>query len=210
MVEVEFGSDELIPVVAQDATSGEVLMVAYMNRDALARTIESDEAWYWSRSRRSLWRKGEQSGHTQRVKEIRVDCDNDAILLVVDQAGAACHTGHHSCFFRDLKGDEQASSAGSGAQRDVLEELFALIKGRMREMPEHSYTAALVREGRGKIAAKVREEAEELARAAREESDQRVAEEAGDLLYHAWVLLAERGVDLGDVRRELERRRDGG
>ncbi len=209
MVEVKFGADGLIPVVAQDRENGQVLMVAYMNRDALARTVATGNVWYWSRSRQTLWRKGEESGHTQRVRGLQIDCDADAILLQVDQRGAACHTGHRTCFYRDGEGWEIAETAGRPGG-DILEELFELLRQRRREMPTGSYTSSLLKEGRAKIAGKVLEEAEELTRAAREESEQRVVEEAADLLYHSWLLLVERGVDLSAVRRELERRRYGG
>ncbi len=213
MMELKFGADGLILVVAQDADSGRVLMVAYMNRDALERTVTSGNAWYWSRSRRALWRKGEESGHTQRVREIRVDCDSDALLLLVDQQGAACHTGHQSCFYRDTEGREVSVESGESRRRqgtDILDDLFDLLKRRREEMPAGSYSATLLRAGRPTIASKVLEEAEEFTRAAREEPDQRVVEEAADLLYHIWVLLVERGVALNAVRRELERRRHGG
>jgi len=202
---IAFGDDGLITAVAQDAATGEVLMVAHMDEEALRRTVATGEAWYWSRSRRGLWRKGETSGHTQRVREIRVDCDGDAVLLVVEQTGGACHTGHHSCFFRDARGVEQPGPPAAG----VLDEVFAVIQDRARRLPEASYTARLLRGGGGAIAAKVEEESAELVRAAAGETDRRVAEEAADLLFHAMVLLASRGVTLDDVRRELLRRRHG-
>ncbi len=208
MLELTFGPDGLLPAVAQDARSGAVLMVAYMNQEALERTLESGRAWYWSRSRKKLWQKGEDSGHTQQVREIRVDCDTDAVLLLVDQTGPACHTGHQSCFFRDAQGRE-ISTETPAARGDILEELFGLLRERRAQLPEGSYSAELFRSGRARIGAKVMEEAEELTRAAGEESDQRVVEEAADLLYHSWVLLLDRGIDLQAVRSELERRRHG-
>jgi len=202
MREVHFDADGLVPVVAQDAATGKVLMLAYMNREALARTVATGEAWYWSRSRDRLWRKGEESGHGQRVREIRIDCDGDALLLVVDQQGPACHTGHGVCFFRDLDG-----VVGEAPATDILDELFAVIGERAARRPAGSYTAALLAAGPEAIAAKVAEESAELVRAGREESPRRVVEEAADLLFHAMVLLAHRGVSLDDVRRELVRRR---
>lgn len=209
MLEVKFGADGLIPAVAQDARTGEVLMVAYMNREALDRTLTSGRAWYWSRSRGVLWEKGAESGHTQHVREVRVDCDADTVLLVVDQEGPACHTGHRSCFYRDPQGRELPEGKVP-VRGDIFDALFELLKSRRASMPVGSYTTALLHEGRAKIGAKVLEEAEELTRAAREESPQRVVEEAADLVYHSWVLLMERGVELSALRRELERRRDGG
>lgn len=208
MMPLNYDGQGLIPVVAQDVTSGQVLMVAYMNREALEKTVQTGQAWYWSRSRRALWRKGEASGHTQTVRAVRLDCDADALLLLVEQDGAACHTGHRTCFFRDLDGPEVQEDS-SPAASDILNKLFELLKRRRTEMPSGSYTTSLLRAGRMGIATKVREEAEELVRAAQAETDQRVVEEAADLIYHAWVLLVERGVELQDVRQELERRRNG-
>jgi phosphoribosyl-ATP pyrophosphohydrolase/phosphoribosyl-AMP cyclohydrolase len=200
---VRFGPDGLVTAVAQDARTGRVLMVASVDRDALERTLRTGQAWYWSRSRRRLWRKGEDSGHSQRVREVRVDCDGDALLLVVDQTGPACHTGRASCFFRTPQGEE----VDVPARADVLDQVFDVVAERARVLPDESYTASLLRGGVPAIAAKVREEADELARAAAEESAGRVAEEAADLFYHAMVLLAARGVSLDDVRAVLTRRR---
>ncbi len=209
MIDVKFGTDGLIPAVVQEARTGEVLMVAYMNREALTRTLQSGQAWYWSRSRKMLWQKGEESGHTQKVREVRVDCDTDAIVLLVEQEGAACHTGHRSCFYRDITGPTISTTAPQW-DGDVFQGLFDRLVARRTEMPAGSYTVALLREGRPKIAAKVMEEAAELTRAAREETAQRVVEEAADLVYHSWVLLVERGIELSAVQAELKRRRHGG
>lgn len=208
MIDLNYDSQGLIPAVAQDAATGQVLMVAYMNREALGKTLQTGEAWYWSRSRRALWRKGEESGHTQTVRALRVDCDADALVLTVEQQGAACHTGHRTCFFRTLDGSEAITDA-ERAGTDILDELFALLKSRRAEMPARSYTTSLLRAGKAAIADKVREEAEELVRAGQTETDGRVVEEAADLIYHAWLLLVDRGVELQDVRRELIRRRNG-
>ncbi|MDQ7850563.1 MAG: bifunctional phosphoribosyl-AMP cyclohydrolase/phosphoribosyl-ATP diphosphatase HisIE [Armatimonadota bacterium] len=204
MAQVVYGPDGLVPVVAQDRRSGQVLMVAHMTPEALRRTLAEGQAWYWSRSRQTLWRKGEQSGHTQTVREVRLDCDGDALLLLVDQEGPACHTGRGSCFFRDAAGRELPAPAFA---RDVLDELVEVVRSRRLSAPAGSYTAALFAAGRAAIGAKVREEAEELDRAARDEGERRVLEEAADLLYHTLVLLVERGLSLDDVRRELARRR---
>lgn len=204
MDEVVYGKEGLAPAVVQDRRNGQVLMVAYMSPEALRRTLSEGRAWYWSRSRQRLWRKGEESGHTQTVREVRLDCDGDALLLLVDQEGPACHTGRRSCFFRDAAGRELADPAFA---RDVLEELEEVVRSRRRSAPAGSYTAVLFASGRAAVGAKVREEAEELARAALDESDRRVVEEAADLLYHTLVLLADRDLSLDDVRRELARRR---
>ncbi len=204
MVAVKYDAQGLVPVVAQDASTGDVLMVAYMNAEAVQRTADSGEAWYWSRSRGRLWRKGEESGHTQRVREMRVDCDGDALLLVVDQTGPACHTGHRSCFYRDLTAGAETDVAPTA---DGLRELFTRLERRREEMADGSYTAALLRGGGAAIAAKVQEESGEMVHAALTETNQRLVEETADLLYHTLVLLLERGVALDDVYAELGRRR---
>lgn len=185
-------ADRLLPCIVQDARTGAVLTLAWMNREALDRTLQTSEMWFWSRSRRALWHKGETSGHTQRLAGMRIDCDGDAILAQVVPHGPACHTGHVSCFYRTTEGQEQASGP-------VLSRLEDTIAERSRTMPEQSYTAALLRGGVDAIGAKVTEEAGEVGRAARDESSERVAEEAADVLYHLLVLLAARGVPLTEV-----------
>lgn len=195
-----WGGDDLRPAVVQDARTGTVLMLAWMNRDAYARTVASGEAWFWSRSRRTLWRKGETSGATQRVTDIRIDCDGDAVLLQVVPGGPACHTGQPTCFYRDAAGDPQAVFG------PVLARLEGTIADRRARQPAGSYTARLLRGGVEAIGAKVTEEAGEVARAAHEESDERLAEEAADVLYHLLVLLASRGIALAQVLDVLARR----
>jgi phosphoribosyl-ATP pyrophosphohydrolase/phosphoribosyl-AMP cyclohydrolase len=185
--------DGLLPAVVQDARTGAVLMLAWMNREALARTLETGQTWFWSRSRQTLWHKGETSGHTQRVVDVRIDCDGDAIIAQVVPNGPACHTGRPSCFYRTADGQERP------ALGPVLSRLEAVIDERRRTMPEKSYTASLLRGGVEAIGAKVTEEAGEVVRAARGESDARVAAEAADVLYHLLVLLATRGVPLTRV-----------
>ncbi|MDI6771866.1 MAG: bifunctional phosphoribosyl-AMP cyclohydrolase/phosphoribosyl-ATP diphosphatase HisIE [bacterium] len=181
-------ADGLLPVIVQDARSGEVLMMAWMNRDAHARTRASGEMWFWSRSRHRLWRKGETSGNTQRLVELRLDCDGDALLAQVIPKGPACHTGLRSCFHRTPEGEARPDGG------PVLSMLEAVVENRRRAMPEGSYTASLFRAGLTAAGAKVKEEAEEVVRAAEIESDGRVAEEAADVLFHLVVLLAARGV----------------
>jgi phosphoribosyl-AMP cyclohydrolase / phosphoribosyl-ATP pyrophosphohydrolase len=195
--QIRFDADGLVPCVMQDARTGEVLTHAYMNEEALARTRETREVHFWSRSRRELWRKGETSGNVMRVRALRYDCDEDALLVLVDPAGPACHTGERTCFHRG----EMEPEAG-----EALPALERTIATRRGADPAESYTARLLSEP-DRLGQKVREEADEVARAAEGESDERVTEEAADVLYHLTVLLASRGLSIGDVFEELNGRR---
>jgi phosphoribosyl-AMP cyclohydrolase / phosphoribosyl-ATP pyrophosphohydrolase len=196
--EVAFDERGLVPCIVQDARTGEVLTLAYMNAESLRLTRETGEVHFYSRSRQELWHKGATSGNKLFVKAIRYDCDGDALLALVEPAGPACHTGNRTCFYRGELEPE--------APYEVLPGLERTIADRAETMPENSYTAALLRDP-SKPGAKVQEEAEEVARAAREESDERVAEEAADVLYHLAVLLKTRGMTLSDVERVLDGRR---
>jgi phosphoribosyl-ATP pyrophosphohydrolase/phosphoribosyl-AMP cyclohydrolase len=192
--EIAFDDRGLVPCVVQDHRTGEVLTVAYMNADALRRTRETGEMHFWSRSRAELWHKGATSGNTQRLRALRVDCDGDALVALVEPAGPACHTGARSCFFT---GDTDPVTA---------EALPALERTIGERRGTGSYTDRLLT-GDVDAGAKVREEAEEVARAAREESGERVAEEAADVLYHLTVLLHSRGLRLADAEEVLLGRR---
>jgi phosphoribosyl-ATP pyrophosphohydrolase/phosphoribosyl-AMP cyclohydrolase len=203
---VRFGADGLVPVVAQERRSGDVLMLAYADRDALARTLSTGEAHYYSRSRRGPWRKGETSGHVQRVVEVRLDCDGDAVLYRVDQTGPACHTGERTCFSSVLVEGEPAAVPGTDPGGHPLSRLATTIERRSRERPDGSYTVKLLDRGIAKIAQKVGEEAVETVVAATAEDETRLAAETADLLYHLLVLLQARGVPLQQVWAELERR----
>ncbi|MHB8656432.1 MAG: bifunctional phosphoribosyl-AMP cyclohydrolase/phosphoribosyl-ATP diphosphatase HisIE [Solirubrobacteraceae bacterium] len=196
--EIAFDDRGLVPCVVQDWHTGEVLMLAYMNAEALRRTRETGEMHFFSRSRQELWHKGGTSGNVQIVQAIRYDCDADTLVALVVAAGPACHTGERTCFHR---GEREPA-----APHEVLPELERTIAERAHQRPGGSYTAALLADP-GRIGEKVQEEAEEVARAAREESDQRVAEEAADLLYHLAVLVRSRGLSLADAGRVLDRRR---
>ena len=196
-MEIAFDERGLAPCVIQDWATGEVLTLAYMNAEALARTRETGELHLWSRSRNELWRKGATSGNTQAVKALRFDCDLDAVLALVEPAGPACHTGERTCFHN---GELEPMP------HEVLPGLERTIAARAAEMPEGSYTAELLADP-GHVGEKVQEEAEEVARAAREESDERVAEEAADVLYHLAVLLRSRGLSLADAEEVLVARR---
>jgi phosphoribosyl-ATP pyrophosphohydrolase/phosphoribosyl-AMP cyclohydrolase len=203
--QVRFGADGLVPVIAQERRSGDVLMLAWATREALQSTRRTGLAHYWSRSRQALWRKGESSGHEQRVAEIRLDCDGDAVLYRVDQLGPACHTGSPTCFASRVTADG-GTAPGADPGGHLLTRLAATIARRAEERPAGSYTADLLGRGLAKVSQKVGEEAVETVVAAHAESDERLASEAADLLYHLLVLLRARGVSLDDVLRALEAR----
>jgi phosphoribosyl-ATP pyrophosphohydrolase/phosphoribosyl-AMP cyclohydrolase len=196
--EIQFDDKGLAPCVVQDWRSGEVLTLAYMNRDALERTISSGETWFWSRSRDELWHKGATSGNTQAVKALRYDCDADAVLALVEPAGPACHTGERTCFHN---GDVAAK-----APHEALPVLERTIAARRTADASDSYTARLLQD-LSLAGEKVQEEAEEVVRAVRDESDERIREEAADVLYHLDVLLAGRNVSLTDAFEVLNARR---
>jgi phosphoribosyl-ATP pyrophosphohydrolase/phosphoribosyl-AMP cyclohydrolase len=204
---VEFDENGLVPVVTQDVATGDVLTLAYANREAIEKTLASGEAHYYSRSRSELWRKGVTSGNTQSVVEVRLDCDADAILYMVEPRGPACHTGQKSCFFTTLAG-EGVGLAPAGDKEipfgAMVERLAGTIAQRRREMPEGSYTVTLIQGGPQRLAQKVGEEAVEVVVAAL--SDERLPEEAADLVYHLLVLLEERGVGVEDVAKVLHDR----
>jgi phosphoribosyl-ATP pyrophosphohydrolase/phosphoribosyl-AMP cyclohydrolase len=194
----------LAPAIVQDAKTGEVLMLAWMNAEAWRLTQETGEAHFWSRSRQSLWRKGETSGNVQHVVEIRLDCDEDAILLRVEPAGPACHTGERSCFFQVISGEWFVTG---DQPMTVLDQLYQVILDRKQNPRPGSYTAQLFERGMAEIAKKVGEESVEVIVAALGQSDERLVSETADLLYHSLVLLAARNVSLEQVEQELERRR---
>ena len=194
---IAFDERGLAPVIVQDWRTGEVLTLAYMNREALDRTQASGETWFWSRSRGELWHKGATSGNVQAVRELRYDCDADALLALVEPSGPACHTGERTCFHN---GDLDP------APHEAVPVLERTIAERRDASPEASYTARLLADP-AHVGEKVEEEAEEVARAAREEPDERVREEAADVLYHLDVLLAARGLSLADAFEVLNGRR---
>ena len=234
---LRFDANGLLTAVAQDAKTGEVLMVAHMNREALRRTLETGQAWYWSRSRGRLWRKGAESGHTQRVTAAEADCDGDAVLLHVEPAGPACHTGHRSCFYRRVArrdgeaaiepesrpaergglsspGDAQHGGEPQGAALHargpgarILDELAEVLRDRRTHPREGSYTSQLFADGLARLNEKVMEEAAEVTRAARKETPNRLVQETADLWFHSLALLAFLGVDPDAVFVELANRR---
>jgi len=210
--QIKFDERGLVPVVVQDFNTRQVLTLAYMNAESLRRTVETKETWFFSRSRASLWHKGETSGHTQRVTDILVDCDSDALTILVEPKGPACHTGKQTCFHNELKeaaGSEEIADRVSDLGA-VLNELYALIETRERDRPAGSYTTYLFDQGLDKILKKVGEESSETIIAAKNKDASLLAGEVSDLLYHLLVLMVERGVTLEQVREELTRRRQKG
>ena len=199
--DVKFDEHGLVPAILQNAATREVLTLAYMNRESLAKTIETQQTWFWSRSRGELWHKGETSGNTQQVVSLTLDCDADAIVVLVHPAGPACHTGATSCF------DTGTKATGIGS---LLDQLHELIQTRERERPANSYTTYLFDEGLDKILKKVGEESAETIIAAKNEDAGRLASEVSDLVYHLLVLLVARGVSLEEIARELGQRRKAG
>jgi phosphoribosyl-ATP pyrophosphohydrolase/phosphoribosyl-AMP cyclohydrolase len=196
--EIRFDERGLVPCIVQDSASGEVLTLAYMNAESLALTRETGETHFWSRSRQELWHKGATSGNVQKVKALRYDCDGDTLLAIVEPAGPACHTGERTCFHR--------GELEPAAPHEVLPALRRTIEQRKTAGDTaNSYTARLLADPT-LTGEKVQEEAEEVVRAVREESDERVANEAADVLYHLSVLLAGRDLSLADAERVLDER----
>ena len=205
-MKIKLNEQGLLPAIAQDAETGEVLMMGYMNPGSLKRTVEGVQVWFYSRSREDLWHKGEMSGNYLNLKEAWLDCDADTILLKVDPDGPACHTGEVSCFVNKLEGlPEEYEETASGPS--ILGELFSLIKDRQQEMPEGSYTTSLFDEGVPRIAQKVVEEAGETAIAAAINDTENLPGEIADMLYHTLVLLAASGVQPEAVYEKLRERR---
>lgn len=204
MSKIKFDEKGLVPAIAQDAKTGRVLMLAYMNAESLQMTLDSGYATYFSRSRQQLWRKGETSGHTQRVLEMRYDCDGDALLLTVEQEGSACHTGEISCFHNPIL---TADADDLPPTADVVQQVYDVICDRKEHPREGSYTNYLLDKGVEKISKKVGEEASETIIAAMKRSKPEVCYEAADLVYHLLVLLFEQGVTPDDLWAELARRR---
>ena len=206
--EIKFDANGIVPVVAQDAATGEVLTLAYANREAVEKTLGSGEAHYYSRSRKELWRKGATSGNTQKVVEVRLDCDGDALLYKVEPRGPACHTGARSCFYETVAGEGVGVAVGhedgSEGLGEMVERLAGTIAERHRDMPEESYTARLISRGTSRVAQKVGEEGVEVVIAAL--AGERLAEESADLIYHLLVLLEERGVAPEEVAKVLSDR----
>lgn len=206
--ELTFDGQGLLPAVVQEADTGEVLMVAWMDRAAVEQTLATGVTHFWSRSRGAPWRKGETSGHTQHVQAVYADCDGDVVLVQVHQEGVACHTGQRTCFFNALRA--AAAAGGPVAPATILERLERTIAARKAQPPPGSYVAKLLAEGEGAVCRKIGEEATEVITAALgREGDRRLVEETADLWFHTLVLLGARGIALREVLEELARRHTG-
>lgn len=200
---IKFGADGLVPVVIQDIRNGKVLMMAWANEEALVETVRTQTTHFWSRSRKKLWNKGEESGNFQDVKQILVDCDGDCVLVLVEPRGPSCHTGTETCFFTD--GDGEHASAVP-FKRSVMDRVFETIKDRKTNLKPKSYVSALFEGGIDRIARKITEEAGETVIAAKNNNPDEIVSEMADLWFHCAVLLAEQGLSPSDVEAELEKR----
>lgn len=213
---IKWDAHGLVPAIVQDASTKEVLMLAYMNRESLGKSVETGQTWFWSRSRTELWNKGATSGNTQQIRSLRYDCDGDTLLVEVDRQGPACHTGEDTCFFRtaavggeaSANGASTAQGGGGSARFAVLDELEQLIAERYKERPEGAYTTYLFDKGIDKILKKVGEETAESIIAAKNGDNDELRYEVSDLIYHLLVLLRERDLPLDEIMRELERRHE--
>ena len=208
MTVIRFGEKGLLPAVVQDYETHELLMVAYMNKESLTRTLETKEAWFYSRSRQELWHKGETSGNFLVVKAIKSDCDGDTLLLEVDPRGPACHTGDQTCFNTVLSDINQYEFDELADHKDLFKDLFSVVEDRKKNPKDGSYTNKLLDDGIARIAQKVVEEAGETAIAGVLGQKQELSEEISDLIYHVFVLMSANEVTLAAVVNELSRRRD--
>lgn len=197
---IKFDDKGLVPAIAQDVKTKEVLMLAYMNAESIAKTLETGYACYYSRSRQSLWSKGETSGHLQAIKGLYYDCDADTILLKVIQIGPACHTGQYSCFHNSVIDDSNIP------EEDILKKLYGIITDRKENPVEKSYTNYLFDKGIDKILKKVGEESAEVIIAAKNNDNQELIYEISDLVYHTMVLMINQGVSIEDIKEELKKR----
>lgn len=201
LAEISYNEQGLVPAIAQDYLDGTVLMMAWMNRESLQKTLDTGETWYWSRSRQELWHKGATSGHIQKVRSLRYDCDSDALLITIEQIGdVACHTGERSCF-------HQIDHSKAAPPADTLSEVYRVICDRLENPTETSYTCKLLAGGDNKILKKIGEESAEVVMACKDDRPDEIASEVADLLYHTLVALAYHKVDLRDVYRQLQSRR---
>jgi len=202
---LKFDGNGLIPAIIRDGSSGEVLMMAYMNRGSLEKTLETGYTWFYSRSRQEFWNKGATSGNTQKVLDISYDCDADCLLIQVEQKGVACHTGEKSCFYNKIITAEK--DTGSENLGETLKAVYEVILDRQQKRPEKSYTTYLFDKGQDKILKKIGEEAAEIIIASKSDNKEEIIYECGDFVYHMLVLLANHGLTLDDLAKELNKRR---
>jgi len=203
---LKFDNNGLIPAIIRDKVSGEVLMMAYMNKESFAKTIETGYTWFYSRSRKELWNKGATSGNIQKILDISYDCDGDCLLVQVEQTGSACHTGERSCFYNHIITSDQNLNSNQELGT-ILEAVYKVILDRQQKRPEKSYTTYLFTEGQDKILKKIGEEAAEIIIASKNSNNLEVIYECGDFIYHMLVLLAYHGITLDDLAAELNKRR---
>lgn len=208
--DLKFNKNGLLPAVLQDYQTGQVLMLAYMNEEAFEMTIESGKATFWSRSRQKLWTKGETSANYQYVKDIKIDCDNDTLLLLVDPAGPACHTGNRSCFYRKIDKDfsENEESNEQKKKEDIsfYKKLYEIVVDRKKNPKEESYTSSLIKKGIDRVAKKIGEEASEVIIAGKNEDKEEIIYETADLIYHLFIMLVLYDIKISDIEKELEKR----
>jgi phosphoribosyl-AMP cyclohydrolase / phosphoribosyl-ATP pyrophosphohydrolase len=198
---IRYNEQGLVPAIAQDYLDGTVLMMAWMNRESLAKTLETGETWYWSRSRQELWHKGATSGHIQKVRSLRYDCDSDALLVTIEQVGdIACHTGERSCF-------HNSDNTKAVPPADTLSEVYRVIRDRANHPVETSYTCKLLAGGDNTILKKIGEETAEVVMACKDDNPSAIASEVADLFYHTLVAMAYHQVDIREVYQQLQERR---
>ncbi|WP_102029326.1 bifunctional phosphoribosyl-AMP cyclohydrolase/phosphoribosyl-ATP diphosphatase HisIE [Salirhabdus sp. Marseille-P4669] len=200
--DIKFDQNGLVPAIVQDIQTGKVLMLAYMNKESLQKTLETKTTWFYSRSRQQLWNKGETSGNTQLVKKLSYDCDGDTLLVEVVQNGVACHTGEESCFFQNIELTEEEPIVN----RDIISYLYKLIEHRRDHPVEGSYTNYLFHEGLDKILKKIGEESSEVIIGAKNRDKKELVNEFSDLIYHSLVLMIEQGISIQDIKQVLTER----
>ncbi|GJM16427.1 MAG: histidine biosynthesis bifunctional protein HisIE [Thermodesulfobacteriota bacterium] len=204
--QIKFNESGLVPVIVQDKRSGQVLMLAYANKDAIQKTIDSGKSHFWSRSREKLWMKGEESGNVQDIKEVYYDCDMDTMLYLVEQTGVACHTGERTCFYRSLDGNKEAPTFESSNSSKTLDEVYEVILDRKLNPKDGSYVSGLFEKGLDKILKKIGEEAGETIIGAKNEDKKEVIYETADLWFHSMIVLSYFGITPNDIYEELGRR----
>jgi phosphoribosyl-ATP pyrophosphohydrolase/phosphoribosyl-AMP cyclohydrolase len=204
--QIKFDDNGLVPVIVQDSSTGQVLMLAYANREAVQKTIDTNKSHFWSRSREKLWMKGEESGNVQNIKEIYYDCDIDTILYLVEQMGVTCHTGESTCFYRSANGDKQAPAFGKSSDFKTLDEVYEVIMDRKLNPKDGSYVSGLFENGLDKILKKIGEEAGETVIGAKNEDRKEIIYETADLWFHSMIALAYFGITPEDIFEELDRR----